>query len=870
MKAFTYSPAEIFGSPIRYVVPLFQRPYVWNEEDQWQPLWEDILALTDRVAHAPSQPVYGAPAVAPHFLGAVVIEQHLSPVEYLQVRHVIDGQQRLTTLQIVLDAAQEVTQDIGRPVDAKSLLGLVENDLDIAPEDQRFKVWPTDRDQAAFRACMTNGAVVGPDMAASKIAQAHAFFVSRIRAWATDTPDEQPGARLASLSAALRNHLRMVVIDLEPGDNAQVIFETLNHRGSRLLAADLVKNLLFQMASSAHLDVTQLYRKHWQDLDSDYWRTDVVQGRLKRPRIDVFLNRWLTMKLLRDVMADRIFTDFRELVQTMRDPDVAGLMAEIAHDARVYQSLESLPPASVEGRFHYRVLRAMDTQVVDPLLIWLMRFPEADLPLAQRHKALRAIESWLVRRFLVGATAKDYNRMVLDLLKQLVRFGPSVAGDTAESELSKDPASTRYWPDDEEVVRALTNARVYRHGWSKRLRMLLEALEDASRTRLGEGSACPRDLTVEHVMPQGWREHWGESLAGNPDAEAERDHLIHTLGNLTLVTGKLNPSLSNRPWTAADCVSRGLPAKGKRDLLLEHSELKINAKLVSSHADAWSEASIRERTSALAHIICEIWPCPTDVARPHSPDRADMSDPSHHASESASEPAGGRWLLRGPDGVRAIAFGVDDAITVVKGSLSRVMLTPGAQPKSYERLQADLVRTGVLQARGDGILTFTQDHTFASLSAAATVCLGRAANGRKEWRLDQSGLSTAPAGPTTTHTTDDSSGQDDTQSDQALRREFHDLMRSVYQRTRSEVGYDARAFIGMVSAVGGVEAASRLTTAAHPSDGFTVLWEAGRLDLTVEAHVVLPRYESLFREDVVEQAHTRLRDYGFVTDTSHL
>lgn len=653
MKAFTHSPGDIFGNQIRYVVPLFQRPYVWNENDQWRPLWDDVSALAERILDA-SPAGYGAPPVAPHFLGAIVIEQQLAPVAYIGVRHVIDGQQRLTTLQLLLDAAQWVVERYGNAMDSQALRVLVENNPQMAQDpDHVFKVWPTDRDQAAFRAAMDNESVVPPSLSGSRIAQAHAFFVEQIEEWAEVSGDpDKASLRLAALGQALREHLRVVVIDLEHGDNAQVIFETLNHRGTPLLASDLVKNLVFQVASAQGLDVEHLYKTYWRDLDSDYWRQLVAQGRLYRPRIDVFLNRWLTMKLLREVPSDRVFSDFRDSIVLAQESDISVLLAELAADAEVHRSMEMLPVWSDEGRFYYRVLKALDTQVVGTFLMWILRYSEEDLPAEQRAKALRALESWLVRRALCRATTKDHNKMVLDLLRELVEAGPSVAGDTTERVLAQQSSQTRYWPNDDALRANLTGEPVYKNLSRPRLRMILEALEDAARGPLGEGQPCPQNLTIEHVMPQSWKEHWGADIAEDEIAGLRRDQLVQTLGNLTLVNAKLNPTLSNRPWTPAEAQERGLGAEGKRDYLLGHSELKLNAMLVASHPTTWTEADIRARTDSLTTTICEIWPCPPDAAQPQAEVLGDLE----RAVEMDAEPeaAAGKyaplkdWLMAQP------------------------------------------------------------------------------------------------------------------------------------------------------------------------------------------------------------------------------
>lgn len=616
MKATTLSPAEVFGNQVRYVVPLYQRPYVWTRATQWQPLWDDISDLADRVLDAPD--VYGAPPVPPHFLGAIVIDQLPGPVTHIGRRSIIDGQQRLTTLQLLLNAAQAVVAKHGRAVDASALRVITENNSELAIDpDHVFKVWPTDRDQDAYRAAMRGDIRPSEELAKATIAQAHAFFETAVLEWAK--VDEQPveaGERLAALTNALREKLRVVVIDLEPGDNAQVIFETLNHRGSPLLAADLVKNLMFQVAATQGLDVELLYQAHWRDLDNDYWRQQVARGRRFQPRIDVFLHRWLVMNLKRDVPTDRVFTEFRDSIVGRPDVDIAALFAQIAADAEVHRSWESLSEVSPGGRFYYRVLHALDTQVVAPVFLWLTRHDESAMPPAQQSAALVAIESWLIRRALVRATTKDYNNAMIDLLRALERVGPGQAGVATEQFLAGQSAESRYWPSDARVVGALANERLYKTMTRPRLRMILEALEDEARGPLGEGQTAPKGLTIEHVMPVAWREHWGADIAADTRAGQHRDDQVHTLGNLTLVNGKLNPTLSNRPWTDVEADARGLGTKGKRDYLLQHSQLSLNAALVYDHAQEWTEDLIRSRTSRMAGRIGAIWPCPEDAEQP--------------------------------------------------------------------------------------------------------------------------------------------------------------------------------------------------------------------------------------------------------------
>ena len=630
----THNPAQIFGADVRYVIPLFQRPYVWTKKDQWQPLWEDVQALADRIYIA-GPPAFGAVPVPPHFLGAIVLEQQPIPGGFIATFGVVDGQQRLTTLQLLLDAAQEVTEQHGRPIDAKALRALVLNDPDIAAHpDDIFKVWPTDRDQAAFRAAMKNGESIPPELRDSNIAAAHAYFVGVIDKWAGSTGDpDKCKNRLNALVRALREHLQVVRIDLAPEDNAQVIFETLNHRGSPLLAADLVKNLLFQRAQNEGADLSDLYQKHWRSLDTDYWRKPTAQGRRLRPRIDIFLTYWLTMKMRREIHNDRVFAEFRDFLKTHPGP-IVDIVQELSLHAGVYAKMESLPAGTVEGDFYYRVISAMDTASVGPVLLWLLKWQAAELPAAELHRALKAVESWLVRRMLCRLTGKGINLMVLELLKALDEGGPAAAGQLTEELLASQTADARIWPDDAAVAQSLASEALYSSLARARVRLLLEALEDKRRAKFAGGQPCPRNLTVEHILPQGWRAYWN-TPALDPLAANTRDSLLHRLGNLSLIEGKLNTKLSNLPWTGKIAATFELEPQGKFDYLLAHNVLKLNAEVVVKHPQSWTDDDIRARTQTLSLGILELWPRPAGAA-PIAPtaEREELPD------EVSAEPKG--------------------------------------------------------------------------------------------------------------------------------------------------------------------------------------------------------------------------------------
>lgn len=244
METQVRTPQMIFMQPQRLIVPLFQRPYVWNEENQWEPLWNDVVRVTERLLKQPQE------RHQPHFLGAVVLQQVQNPIGLMQTRTIIDGQQRLTTLQLLLDALHAELMVVEATGPALRIEALVRNQDPFCakPEDQ-FKVWPTNRDRPAFNAVMgakppVNYEAIG--YKGERMVEAHRYFSEQARDWLNAGGLGSRAHRADALEKVVRDLLQMVVIDLTAEENAQEIFETLNARGAQLTAADLIKNFVFQ------------------------------------------------------------------------------------------------------------------------------------------------------------------------------------------------------------------------------------------------------------------------------------------------------------------------------------------------------------------------------------------------------------------------------------------------------------------------------------------------------------------------------------------------------------------------------------------------------------------------------------------------
>ena len=605
MKADILTLKQIFQKDVRYLIPTFQRPFVWTQEEQWEPLWDDVRNTAERYIdqlemRGNDRQAQAESSTAHHFLGAIVLQQQPTAAAEIEARTVIDGQQRLTTLQLLLDAAQEVYERVGAAPEAKRLSRLVLNNVDfVEDQDDVFKIWPTAVDRDAFRLAMSNDLPTGESWD-SNIVQAHEFFQLQVQQWLDEKGDER-SRRAHALETTLIALLQMVVIDLDGKDDEHVIFETLNARGTPLLASDLIKNLVLFTAGESGKDEREFHSKYWKDFDEMWWRQEVRQGRLVRPRVDVFLNYWLVMETGEEVNANRVFPEFRTYLD--RTADVEAIATELKKFGEVYKELEQDGQQSVVETFLYR-WRIMQVGVITPVLIWLFAEPKDRLPTASLERSLKALESYLLRRMVCRMTTKDYNRLFLELLVQLKAETASLADDVIVSFLGAQTADAREWPSNEQVQEAFLNLPLYRLLTRSRLRIVLEGIENTLRTSKAEEKEVPRGLTIEHVMPRKWQENW--PLAVGSEAELHegirrRNLLIHSVGNLTLVNNRLNPALSNSAWPR------------KREILEEHSVLYLNKALTDPSDGDWDEDRIHERGRHLFEKAVSLWPGPKQI-----------------------------------------------------------------------------------------------------------------------------------------------------------------------------------------------------------------------------------------------------------------
>ncbi len=616
MQPTYISISTLFGSQTRHTVPLFQRPYVWTLEDQWEPLWEDISGLLERIGRRE-----GEQQVASHFLGTIVLEQTSNPTGSLPRREVIDGQQRLTTLQLLLKAAEHALtsaelwskeEEVGGSDDLKALevarrqiATLTENPA-FSEEEERYKVWPTNEDRPQFQAVMDCTVDSLPEKDSSRMALAYWYFRDVFDKFLKHA---DVGDRAKSFSSALRDYLKLIVLDLDVSDEPQAIFETLNAHGTPLLPADLMKNWLLWEAARQKADSNQLYSTYWRpfDRDHEYWRERVGTGHAARARVDTFLQNWLTMETVEVVSAKHLYDRFlgyaRKLAKNSGDEqiDLQALMQTIRRFAGLFVRIDRPQGSTRFDRFLVR-LKTLDMIVFHPVLLAIMDVLGDNED--QLGEVAEVLESFLVRRMVCNYQTRGYGSLSLRLLEKVKAKDAEVSiSEVLHTALRDNEGTPDRWPDDVEFKQQWCTRRFYNSLRRDRVLMILQAIEQHSHanSKLAEPIVNFNwaQLQVEHIMPQSWLDHW--PLPSELSAE-DRDQRVQGIGNLTLVSDKLNPTMSNAPWIAME----GSKAS-KKEALRQHSRLDINRQLLETAGDSWNEEKIAQRAEQMFDIATKIW-----------------------------------------------------------------------------------------------------------------------------------------------------------------------------------------------------------------------------------------------------------------------
>jgi len=632
MKTDKITVFDLFEKQRRYLVPIFQRGYVWNKERQWAPLWEDISEQATLVSEHDGS---SKNIIRKHFLGTIVLSHVPTVIRQTPASEIIDGQQRLLTLQVFLIAFRDAIADLGDEYLNTQLSHLTANVGPFRDDNEQFKVWPTNAYQQDVRNVMNAGSAQAlsamypqrmyrrklvPPLPA--LVEAYFYFYGEISKFLNEVDENGDGSPGQSVSPdsikeranvlfeALMRYVQLVEIQLDSEDDPQVIFETLNYGGVPLEPSDLIRNFIFLYANRQDKDVNALYNQWWKDYDEasgttgKFWKEKERQGRFFRSRLDLFFFHYLTYRVGREIKMGHIYQEFKDWWGDSGERSVETELESAQRSSVVFRSLLDSDDSQRLGVLAQR-LRILDTTTVYPFILWLCE---------NRHKTtadefdgiLADIESYVVRRAVCRLTPKNYNRIFVTLLTKLKEEGTPNRTSLRRELLSLEGDSA-VWPNDNIFKRHLIYEPLYDTIGPRRVRLVLTALELTSRTPRQEALPLPinNSLTIEHVMPQGFKpEEWPYPSGDNLDEkekESRRLTLLHSLGNLTLLTQPLNSEVSNGPFR----IKR--PEITKQSLLILNSYFQR-----FTDSDIWDENKILERGTQLAGLASRVWEYPRE------------------------------------------------------------------------------------------------------------------------------------------------------------------------------------------------------------------------------------------------------------------
>lgn len=602
MKTDVTTPQGIFGMPQHLTVPIYQRPYVWTEDEQWGPLWADIRRISEHRLSSTG-------SIATHFLGAVVTQQAETGAVGVQEYLIVDGQQRLTTLQLLLDATAAAFAERELVALQGQLEFLTHNGTQFVGEGTTgLKLRHTNRDRAAFDEVMRAQPPIDYATLKSReslLTRAHEYFGVRVGHWLDEGP-ESVSERAYALATSLQSALQLVIIKLETHEDSQEIFETLNARGTPLTAADLIKNFVFQKLKAEGQDQAKVYEETWP-FETRFWEEEISVGRFNTTRSALFLGQWLISRVGQEISPRSTFTRFKYYVEHEANSTMAELVALIAQQAGTYRAIHerSWDKNGNVDRLALHVYRMAVTQseITKPIMIWLTE-PDSPYSDSTVDRVITAVESWIFRRRLLRLQSSDQGRIAALLIRGARAATDEDLPAVVENFLAGQQFASTYWPGDEEIKSTLALEQFYRRFSQPMQRVLLQAVEDwyrgyASGKPSKTGVRVNRDKQqVEHILPRSWKSNWPvEDFA----AQADREDHVHRLGNLTLITGSLNASVSNAPW---------LGDKGKRAALNKHDTFLMNRRVYEMSALGWDEDLIERRTEILTGALLETWPVP--------------------------------------------------------------------------------------------------------------------------------------------------------------------------------------------------------------------------------------------------------------------
>jgi len=561
MKATEARFLDFIKKSPQFIIPIYQRTYSWTREE-CQQLWNDIIRAGEDAK------------VNAHFVGSIVyIEKGLYQVSSQSSLLVIDGQQRLTTLLLlitVLTQFLETLPDSERePLDGFSPRKL-RNYYLINPEEEGeryYKLLLSQTDKETLITLIHNDEA--PHEASVRILDNYDLFKRLVTK-----------EKILSLCKGIA---KLIIVDIalnREQDNPQLIFESMNSTGRELTQADLIRNYIL-MGLEPKLQ-TRLYERYWRPMERDFGQDGY------NAYFDSFMRHYLTVKTGEIPRLDDVYTQFKRFVRSSFDGDMD--METIVKDIRQFSqyfcamALGTEPDPQLKDAFHD--LRELKVDVAYPLLLELYNdYVNKILSQADFLTSVRMIESYVFRRAICSIPTNSMNKTFATMAKSLKKDHYL---ESMQAYFLALPSYRRF-PTDDEFKREFQIRDLYnfprRSYWLRRIE------------NHGRKERVPVDeYTIEHILPQNknlspaWRTMLGAEW------EQIQATYLHTLGNLTL-TG-YNAEYSDKPFLEKRDMAKGF----------RHSPLRLNEKL--GNIEQWNEASIRERSLRLSTLATTIWQYP--------------------------------------------------------------------------------------------------------------------------------------------------------------------------------------------------------------------------------------------------------------------
>ena len=555
------------GSDKRFIIPLYQRNYDWKEENCEQ-LFQDLLKMhhSDRKSHS---------------FGSIVSNIQSGTED----RFIIDGQQRITTVSLMLIAMVNAYKagDI-QATDSKLVDKIFKRYLvDEYQEDERkVKLKPIKKDMDAFDSLLYKPK--DQYIKGSNVTRNYEFFYDKIT---------KSGLTMDELFETIKK-LEVINIKLDEDDDPQLIFESLNSTGLDLSEADKIRNYL--LMSLAPADQDDLYTRYWNPIEES-----------TKYDPSSFVRDYLTMKQGKIGRIDKIYFIFKEYAENERTSR-AELLEEMHHYAKIYSQIDNANMGVDKINRKLNQVRTLDSTVAYPFYMSFFDYAEKNgLSDEEKYRVLDIVESYWARRIICNLPSNALNKVFATLHRDVINnLNKAVEGtnptytDVLIYLLLKKGRSSVF-PKDDEVKEDFATRQVYKMPANLRM-FILERMENRDSKECHDvvKQLTEKTISIEHIMPQTLSDKWKDALG----EEWERIHqqYLHTMANLTL-TG-YNSQYSN------------LTFMDKRDMEKGFNDSAFRLNNYVKSCSQWTETEMKQRQHDLLEVFMRLWPMPSTTFEP--------------------------------------------------------------------------------------------------------------------------------------------------------------------------------------------------------------------------------------------------------------